>query len=307
MPTLPFLRRRDPEPSANNTPAEAKGGAGTFAATLRDLLVVTYAVPPARVAPHLPPGLVLDRLPGPEGEPIAFVQVLCAFHEDARWSPLPGGVGQDFHQVTYRVLARKAAKEKENKDSKSISVPGVWVLRTFVSASELHLTQRAVGREADFARFSLYIDGDPARGTYRSYSVRAVGDTGITDLKVRILPDAPPPPIPFGKTEDMVAFLTGREENYYRASVPKDAVGLLPTRQGPLSPVWGELTSARLTALTDPKARQGLDILTAAELTNPLAVFVQPALTLYSYPPRLAKLAVPSADTPATEPLPPDE
>jgi hypothetical protein len=254
-------------------PAPVKGSAATGTTLERDLLIVTYAVPAARVRAHLPEGLSPDLLPGPDGESLAFLQTLCAYHEDARWSPLPGFAGTSFHQVAYRILTRRAGKRS------------VFILRTFVSTSELHATKRAIAREADFARFTFFIDGDPARNAYHRYHIRAVGDLGQTNLEVNALPEPPPVPAPFGKADDMVTFLTQREENYFKASVPKNAIGLSPTRHDPLTPAYGELATApRLTPWTE------LKLLTPDELQHPLTVYLQAALTVYAYPPRLVRL-----------------
>jgi len=266
-------RRKKPTTAGEAAgPAPVKGNAATGTTLERDLLIVTYAVPATRVRAHLPEGLSPDLLPGPDGEPLAFLQTLCAYHEDARWSPLPGFAGTSFHQVAYRILTRRAGKR------------GVFILRTFVSTSELHATKRAIAREADYARFTFFIDGDPARNANHRYHIRAVGDLGQTNLEVKALPEPPPVPAPFGKAEDMVTFLTQREENYFKASVPKNAIGLSPTRHDPLSPAYGELAAARLTPWTE------LKLLTPDELLHPLAVYLQAALTVYAYPPRLVRL-----------------
>lgn len=256
--------------------AEARrgGGPATLSLTLRDLLVVTWAVPAERIRPHVPEKLPLDLLPGPEGERIAFVQTLCAYYESARWSPLPERVGSSYHQVSHRVLTRREKKR------------GTFVLRTYVSTSEAHGTQRSATRDADYARFSLHIDGDPARGTYRSYTVRCVGDLGQANLEVRALPETPEtPPAPFGKWADMVDFLTDRPENYFRASTPKTGIGLLPVEQGRITePRHAEVVSAKQTLWTET------NILSSEELLKPLSVLMVAAVPLSSYPPRYARL-----------------
>src|SRR5436305_358654 len=78
-------------------------------------------------------------------------------HEEARWSPLPGSAGTSYHQVMYRVLTRKEGQR------------GAFVLRTFVSGQDfLHYTRRAIEQTIDHARFTVFVDGNPARGSYRT-------------------------------------------------------------------------------------------------------------------------------------------
>ena len=144
-----------PDPASNDPASPAtptKGGAATATFTLRDLLLVTYAVAPGAVRPLVPEGLPLDLLPTETGETVAFVQTLCAWQEDARWSVLPAGMGQSFHQIVYRVLTRKGGQK------------GAWAYRTYLSQDETRLASRAVSRDTEFARFSAYIAGDPGAG-----------------------------------------------------------------------------------------------------------------------------------------------
>jgi hypothetical protein len=247
----------------------ARGGATTSTSILRDLMIVTYAVPAERVVGALPAGLPAEILPGPEGDPVAFVQVVTAFVEDARWSPLPGGVGRSFHQASYRILTRYEKRR------------GAFHWRTFVSTTETHATKRALDNYADYARFSFFIDGDPARSAYRKYSLRAVGDLGKTEIEVRALSEPPTPPIPFGSLTDMVGFLTLREDHFADAPLLKHRYTLFAQSHDPLTPIYGEVNSAKLT----PFLLAG--ILKPEELGRPLCVLLQPALTIFSRPPRL--------------------
>jgi hypothetical protein len=274
---MSLFGRRKPEVSdersTDNETEMLKGGLASATTTLRDLLIVTYAVPVAKAQALLPDGLPLDKLPGPDGELTAFAQTLVAYYKDARWSPLPGTVGTSFHQIAYRLLVRRDGKR------------GAFELRTFTSDAERHITQRALNREADYARMSLYIDGNPARGTYRTYTIRAAGDTGKTELDAQVLLEAPAPPVPFGSREDMVAFLTARDEIYFRAAAPKERVSVFPLQMGAFAPVYGELIYARLTPWTDS------GLLTAEEQAKPLSVLIQSAVPLISRPPRLTKFS----------------
>lgn len=253
------------------TPAPARGGATTTTSILRDLLIVTYAVPAGRVAGILPDGLPADVLPGADGELVAFVQTVCAFHENSRWSPLPDGAGRSFHQASYRILTRREKRRSAFE----------W--RTFVSTSETHAAKRTLDNHADYARFSFFIDGDPARASYRRYTIRAVGDLGKTELEVCALPEPPPVPAPFGSLADMTDFLTRRDDYYADAPLLKTRYALTAQTHDLLNPVYAELTAAKLTPFTLA------GVLTAQEALTPLCVLLQPSLTIYSRPPRLVK------------------
>jgi uncharacterized protein YqjF (DUF2071 family) len=254
-------------------------GAASMTARLLDLLVVTWAVPAERVRPLLPEGLTPDALPGGEdGAPVAFLQTLCAYCQDARWAPSPAGSGESFHQVTHRVLVRRAGGKR-----------GAYVLRTDLSSSEVQAARRVIAREAEWARFSVYINGDPVRGDYRAYDLRAVGERGKTELKV--VPaggETPTTPRPFGRWEDMVDFLTRREEVLFAASTSKKTTVLTPTAYAcPLSPAAGVVESARVTLWDE------LKLIPYDEQAGALVALLQPSVQQTSLPPRPIRLTGP--------------
>lgn len=251
-------------------------GAATVTGTLRDYLVVTWAVPADKVRTHVPAELPLDVLPNADGELTAFLQVICFYGENIHWSPLQNDpLAQSYHQVTYRVLTRR-----ENKR-------GVFNLRSYFSTEEVRNKQRVVAREVDYARFFVHINGDPARNTYSSYNLRSVGDRGQTSVEVTFTESEATEeysvPAPFAKFEDMALFLTQREEDYFAASAPKTGIGLTPVHHEVLQPRMGVLKTARASLFTD------LKLLTSDDLLRPVAVLLQPSLTLTTYPPRLAR------------------
>lgn len=256
-------------------------GAATITGTLRDYLVVTWAVPADKVRSQVPPELPLDVLPNADGALTAFLQVVCFYGENIHWSPLQNDpLAQSYHQVSYRILTRREGKR------------GVFNLRSYFSTEEVRNAQRVVAREVDYARFFVHINGDPARNTYTNYSLRSVGDRGQTGLEVTFADSdsdaaepspAPFVPAPFATFEDMVLFLTQREETYFAASAPKTGIGLSPVRHEPLQPQVGVLKSARASLFT------GSNLLTPDDLLKPVAVLLQPSFTLTTYPPRLAR------------------
>jgi hypothetical protein len=260
-----------------------KGGATMTTATLRDQLIVTYAVPPERVASLIPAGLTLDRLPSAEGDITAFVQVMCGLYQAARWSPLPEFVGDAFYQILYRVLVRRTVVGNQEQ-AKPERRPAVWILHTFASTTERHIARRLVDREVDFARIRLFVDGDPARNLYSSYRLRAETDNGPTYLSASFENVPQTVPAPFGSLADMTAFLTERNEQFFRLSVPGSAVGLIPLRHDPVTALSGTLTEARVAPFINAR------ILSVEEAKAPQSVLLVPALTVHAFPPRPIKL-----------------
>lgn len=251
-------------------------GAGTMTLRLTDLAVVTYAVPTARVLPHLPPGFTPDQLPSADGDLVSFAQTTCAFCLDARWSPAPLGTGRAYREITYRILGRRTSGH-----------PAAFLVRSFYSADQVYLASRAVQRDADFARVSVQISGDPVRGIFTGYKLRATADRGTTEWEVatRETEDAAVP-APFGNLPDMAHFLLRREATYFKPSAaPKGWLGFAPAAfpaQMP-PPTLGVLKSARLTPWRE------LGVLSLEEMTTPHSVLFVPALSITAYPPRPVK------------------
>ncbi len=250
-------------------------GAGTATLRLSDIAVLTYTVPLERVTPLVPDGFIPDRLPDASGEPVAFVQTTCAFCEEARWSPAPEGTGEAYREITYRVLGR-AEKGK----------PGVCIVRAFYSADRVYLAQRALQKEADFARTSVHISGDPVRGSFNGYQLRTVADRGTTEWEIATAADPDAVPAPFGNRDDMTRFLLRREATYFALSTgPKGWTGYAPVAL-PVelpAPTIARLVSARLTPWRE------LGVLSVEAANTPQSVLYLPALTVTAYPPRPVK------------------
>jgi len=259
-------------------------GPATFTVTLRDFLIVTYAVPAERARAHVPEKLALDMRPAPDGDAgeMAFVQTTCSFSDNLHWSPLGENAGGlSYHQSTYRILTKRGDRR------------GAFVLRTYVGTTEAYASQRAAAREVDYTPFDVHIAGDFTQGRYETYNVRAVGERGQTALDVRGLAaagtQAPPPLASFPNTDDQTFFLTQREETYYHAAV--GGIGLMPVEHAPLRPVAAELVAARLSLWTD------LEVLSKDDLLRPVSVLIQPSVVFTTFPPRptLLRSAPPAA------------
>lgn len=276
MPLPPFLQKLKGRLEA------PERGAATFTVTLRDFLVVSYAVPAERARPHVPESLPLDTRPGPDGQPLAFVQTTCFYNDNFHWSPTgPGGPGLSYYQSTYRILTRRGERR------------GAFFLRSYLGTSESFAAQRTIAREVDYAPFSVHIGGDFTQGRYERYTVRAVSERGQTALDVRGGGESAPPPAPyFADADDEAFFLTQREEGYYYAATVgagrgggNNTVGLLPVAHAPFRPVRAELVAARLTLWTDD-----LNLLEKDDLLRPVAVLIQPSVVFTSFPPRPVRL-----------------
>ena len=278
----PEIKPDTKKADAKKADAKIKAAPGKSVSVFRDVLLVTYAVPEKLVRPHAPQGIGLDRLPGGDGNALAFVQTMCAYCDESQISLLPTDVGGSFHQITHRVLTRT-----ENKR-------GTFTLRTYLSTGEAHIAQRALSRDADFARVWLYIGGNPAVGVTQNYNLRMVGDLGQVNLEVRAAEtksdgDAKAP-APFASQNEMADFFVRRKETYFRASAPKaSSVGVVPTEtewDADADPLFqtGALVSARQTLFSE------LGIVSAEAQANPFSVLLFKKWLATSRAPRFAKL-----------------
>ncbi len=238
-------------------------GIVTATATLRDLLVVTWAVPESELRPLVPDTLPLDRLPGEGGALFGFVQLTCALHEATRWSPLPEALGDSYHRADVRVLVRP-----EHGD------PGVFVLHSYISAPGIVGALFPVTKGADEGRFKLHVAGNPVHDAFSSYTVRVSTD-GI-QAEATVQPTLEPPATPFGPWETLTPYLTQRLPHFWAARVGS-GLTLIPTHHEPLAPKPGVLESATLRALT------------GIGLGEAVAVHYQRSLAVTGYPPRAWK------------------
>jgi hypothetical protein len=250
----------------------------TATSSLLDLVVITWAVDPERVAPLVPKGLAVDRLPNAEGNLTAFVQFACALHAGRRWSPLPANSGDAFHRADFRVLVRPTSGEKKP--------PATFLLQALLSTEEARISMRAVAKEAKFGRFVFHISGNPAIAECDRYELTLRDDESqTTQIVAQGLPEGAMDkdiPAPFASGKDMASFLLARDETYYTGSFA--GVGKVPFERSEYIPKPLQLLSAKIPFFT------AQNILTAAEVENPLCVLYQPNLAVNVYPPRSAAL-----------------
>src|SRR5262245_21047980 len=69
-------------------------------------LMLTYAFPPAVLAPLVPPGLSLDTYRAPDGTEHGFIAVGVVSAQRLRPAGVPPGWGRDYLLTGYRVITR---------------------------------------------------------------------------------------------------------------------------------------------------------------------------------------------------------
>jgi hypothetical protein len=235
-------------------------GAATATATLRDYLVVTWAVAEESLRPLVPESLPLDRLPGPDGALFGFVQLTCALHEATRWSPLPETLGDSYHRADLRILVRPEGSE-----------PGAFVRTSYISAPGVVGALFPVAKGADEGRFKLHVAGNPAGETFESYTARISTDGVQAEVSVKAADEAPS--TPFGPWETLTPYLTQRLPHFFSTRVGA-GLTLIPTHHEPLTPLPGVYQSATIK------------VLAGVELGEAVAVHYQSALPVTAYPPR---------------------
>src|SRR5690349_8258482 len=90
---------------------------------LRPAMLVTWAVAAERVLPHVPPPLLLDTVPGPDGAPLALLTVAAVLNVNLH-SRLTPRLRLTFAQANYRTYVQPHAG----------GPTGVYFFGNFVSA-----------------------------------------------------------------------------------------------------------------------------------------------------------------------------
>jgi len=177
-----------------NLPMPSK--ATTSTAQLLDLLVVAWAIPGDAVDRWLPPGTRVDRLPGPDGSPRAFVEFRSGWRTDARWSALPGGWGECYRHAELRILVR------------ANNQPGAAVLASWIDHSTLASALAPMSAATEEARVELVVDGNPASA--RCERIEATVRTERLRARVRAVADSAPAVGPWGPHDALAGFFLQR-------------------------------------------------------------------------------------------------
>jgi Uncharacterized conserved protein (COG2071) len=227
-------------------------------AVLHDLLVVTWAVPADKLAPLVPAGTILERLPDSEGTLLGFVQLVFALRDDARWSLLPASMGEDFHEITLQVLTRTEQG------------PSAFVVQHFVDSSQIAASLLPFTQTTEEGRFHVYVAGDPARQTFERIGVKLT--THSVQVHLRGEATETPERTLIGPWHQSVSFLSRLSHQCHSARLPKNSLSVFRTEHPPLKPMAVKLT------------HQIVRPFDALELGEPLLAFYQAELPLTSLP-----------------------
>jgi hypothetical protein len=233
----------------------------TTQATLKDMLVVTWAVSEETLRPLVPAPLLLDRLPGPDGQLMGFVQASFALRLGARWTPLPAEAGDSYHHADVRILTRSQSNKR-----------GAYVLKSYVGKGEIYNALYPVSRAIEDAKFTVFVAGDPAKKTFEKMSVRAT----VEALELHLVTEATETPeqTNFGRWTEFAQFLTDREQICHPARLSKTAITLLPTQLDHPTPIAVKCTLGIVTTLS------------ALNLGEPVAACYVPSVTVTGFPAR---------------------
>ena len=232
----------------------------TGTAVLRDLFIVTWAIPEEAARTLVPEGIVLDRLPGEDGQLQAFVQLTFALRDDSRWSPLPAVLGDDYHEAVLQVLTRT-----DNERS-------TYVLKHYAGNTRVASALFPFSRAVEEGRFHVYISGDPARHTFEKLGVKVTTDAVRVHVRAEV--EDIPEVTSLGRWHDAVTFLTQREHVFHPARLSKEGTTLFKVEHPPLTPFAAKLTYRIVRPLDE------------IELGEPVLALYQPELVITSYPPK---------------------
>lgn len=236
----------------------------SFKVTVEDLFIVTHAVPPERVRPHVPHEFELDTIEIPASGEAALVSAACFFNRNAHWAPLQEP-SLDYHQATYRTYVKRRGEA------------AVFFLGTYIEGGLPFVAQRLAIGNAWEADFDVSIAYDPHRRAYRRYYCRAASDHGTTVVEAKAPGPEPDTHAPFDTGRQMSFFITHRLVGYFR--MPGGVLGSMRVEHEEMNPVEGWL----ITAQFDLWERLG--ILTRREFMRHYAVLVQPRTEFVAYPP----------------------
>ena len=165
----------------------------TVTTNQQHVLLVTHAVPVARVRALVPAPFELDTMKI-DGETCAFLQVVCAFNDNFHYTPLQKP-SIDFWQLTYRVLTRQrfaesapstpntppqnaAATPQTTASTRTPQInlrgtPGAFVVKNYIGARAAWALQRAIVSQAQYADFNVLLRGETTSGEYLLMAIDA--------------------------------------------------------------------------------------------------------------------------------------
>ncbi|MDQ2805360.1 MAG: DUF2071 domain-containing protein [Chloroflexota bacterium] len=236
---------------------------------LRPALLVSWAVPAARVRPLVPAQLALDTVAGPDGAPLALLTVAAVLNVGMHPRPLPA-LRTTCAQANYRTYVR-------GRDG----APGVYFFANFVAGRAGWFLPWLLSPHVYYApaRMSGRLPAHPtpaARWDVQLTMRSALGPTQITATgRCDPLTDA----AYWLDPATAARFLSQRLTGYLRDR--RGRVWALPVDHQEMAPWPG--TVAAITCA--PWQHWGL--LSATETAQPFSVLLQPAVLFRAFVPRL--------------------
>ena len=235
-------------------------------APLFDLAMVSYAVSPDRVQPHLAPGCELETRLDRSGTPWAFVSAVM--FENRRTGPaqIPW-LRFTFPQINYRTYVR---------------CRGMTGAMFFAVAlrSRMAGLQRLLFRSPSY-RAALTLDAvhDSAQQRYQRYRFESTTPGLQVRAEIDDAGEVGRPDAMFASADEMVTWLTMRPEGFYHQ------VGTTHTAR---MTVWHDAMRPRAGALREASFEllDRLGVVPFGDQSRPFAVFLQPRIDFYGVNPR---------------------
>ncbi len=235
---------------------------------LKHLCVVTYAVPPERLRPHLPQELELETIATPQGETRALLSAVTFFNHNFSNARIPTP-GNHFGQTNYRVYV-------QHKQQRA-----VWFLGTTLGTYFVHVPRVLWGMPWHHGRFHFHTrqKTDAPDSPYQQLEIEVKG--GATPMHIAI--DDTQQPVHalsgFATTEETLQVLTQPSVGLYAWRGSRTKIGRYS--------IWHDFYSATIGTLRHGyyKLLEDLEIVRRDEFQHPHSVMVQPQILYIIYLP----------------------
>ena len=239
---------------------------------LRPVLLVTWAVPAARVQPRVPAPLTLETVAGADGAPLALLTVAAVLNRGAHVGLLPR-LQTTFAQANYRTYVRApdpGAPPSIYFFGNFVSGRAAWAIPWLVSPNVYYAPARMAGRV-------------PATRDAPPWEVRFAmhGPLGPTVLEAGGPCRPPDDPLFWPDAAAGARFLTHRLRGYVADRL--GGLSYVPVEHLEMTPWTGTLQAGTCA----PWQHWGL--LTAAEVARPVSVLVQGTVAFVARAPRRAR------------------
>ena len=223
--------------------------------TLRHFAIITYAVPPQRLRPHVDPRFDLDCIEL-DGASRALISVVPFEDQDFRAAAFPSPRWR-FGQTNYRIYVRDRTDGKRS----------VWFLGTVLGSWTVALPRFVWKLPWHHGRFTMDCVQDSS-GRYTSYRVTTQSKWASASVELTHDPHATPTYPGFPDTETGEVVLTHPLTGYYHRRDGR--LGSYSIWHPRLTPSQGQIQSAKFGLL------DRLGILPFSKQTNPYSVLIQP-------------------------------